>query len=74
MTVECVQETTKWNESQIGYCVKNHIYLLSGSKAYAYWKVGDSKPTYFKKPFLFETKNRTFREIPNIFDMSEVVQ
>lgn len=71
-TVQCLQETTDWDEKVCGYRVPNHTYLVHGNKAYAYWKAGADKPDYFRTPFILDQKGRTFKIIPNIFDMSEV--
>ena len=56
-----MQETTKWDK--VEYNVPNHIYMLEGWNCYGYIKAGTGERIEFKKPFRFDTRNRTFKEV-----------
>ena len=58
------QETTDW-------AVPNHIYLLSTdkSRAYGYMKAGSAEPEVFRKPYRFDARGRTFREVPELGEL-----
>jgi hypothetical protein len=63
-----VEETTKWAGGGA-----NHTYMLSNdrSKMFAYVKAGDRAVFKFKKPIRIDTRGRTFKVVPNIWDYQE---
>jgi hypothetical protein len=50
----------------------NHIYLLTTdkSKMYGYLKAGTEEVTVFKKPYTFDARRRTFREVRELGEVS----
>lgn len=65
----CVQETTKWGE----HPAPNHIYLLDDSKQkmFGYVKAGTKELKTFAEPLRFDARRRTFKAVPNTFDVKE---
>ena len=55
------QETTDWT-------MPNHVYLLSTdkSRAFGYMKAGTTEPEIFRKPYRFDARGRTFREVSEL--------
>ena len=65
-----LHETTKWD---CGFKVKNNLYLVKGSRLYAYIQEGVGKPIYLKQPILFDQRGRTFNTLKgNPFDLTQV--
>jgi hypothetical protein len=54
----------------------NHTYLLSTDKSrmYGYIKSSNQEITVFKKPYRFDARRRTFREVPELgeIDLDQV--
>jgi len=50
----------------------NHVYLLTTdkSKMYGYIKAGTEDVTVFKKPYTFDARRRTFREVRELGEVS----
>ena len=65
----CVQETTKWGE----HPTPNHIYLLDDSKQkmFGYVRSGTKELKTFAGPLRFDARRRTFKAVPNTFDIKE---
>ena len=62
-----LQETTDWSDTD--YNVKNHIYILENGRSgrmLGYVKEGTNEKIMFAKPFFFNRKNRTFKELKKI--------
>ena len=57
------ETTTDWASP-----TPNHVYLLTTdkSKMYGYIKQGTEDVTVFKKPYRFDARRRTFREVPEL--------
>ena len=55
------QEVTEWKG--VEYRQPNHVYLMSGDKAYAYSRWGESKPEYFRNPTRMDKRGRKFIEV-----------
>ena len=55
------QEVTEWKG--VEYRQPNHVYLMSGDRAYAYSKWGESKPEYFRNPTRLDRRGRKFIEV-----------
>jgi hypothetical protein len=75
MTLKILQEVTEWKG--VTYRQPNHVYLMSGDKAYAYSKWGESKPEYFRTPSRIDRRGRKFVEMkknPWKFDLSIKVE
>lgn len=56
--MRALQETTKWESP-------NWIYITNDTKEKLIAFVSDGKLTRFKKPLFFDTKKRSFKEVPN---------
>ena len=65
------REITVWDGN-----VPNHVYLLSTDKSrlFGYMKAGTTETTVFKKPYRFDARRRTFREMPELgeIDLDQV--
>lgn len=60
MTLKIMQEVTEWT----GFTRQpNHVYLMSGDRAYAYVKWGKGKPFYFKTFQRIDRRGRKFVEV-----------
>lgn len=70
MALKIMQEVTQWS----GFNRQpNHVYLMSGDKAYAYVKWGKGKPFYFRTFLRLDRRGRKFEEVKKntwCFDMS----
>ena len=55
------QEVTEWKG--VEYRQPNHVYLMSGDRAYAYSRWGESKPEYFRNPTRLDRRGRKFIEV-----------
>jgi len=55
------QEVTEWKG--VKYRQPNHVYLMSGDRAYAYSRWGESKPEYFRNPARLDRRGRKFIEV-----------
>ena len=55
------QEVTEWKG--VEYRQPNHVYLMSGDRAYAYSRWGESKPEYFRNPARLDRRGRKFIEV-----------
>jgi hypothetical protein len=60
MALKIMQEVTEWS----GFVRQpNHVYLMSGDRAYAYVKWGQGKPFYFKTFQRIDRRGRKFVEV-----------
>jgi len=59
------QEITNWD---VDYRQPNHVYLMSGDRAYAYSPWGESKLVFFNNPRRIDRRGRKFKEVPNTFN------
>ena len=69
------QEVTEWKG--VEYRQPNHVYLMSGDRAYAYSRWGESKPEYFRNPTRMDKRGRKFIEVkknPWGFDLKILAQ
>ena len=55
------QEVTEWKG--VEYRQPNHVYLMSGDRAYAYSRWGEGKPEYFRNPARLDRRGRKFIEV-----------
>ncbi len=55
------QEVTEWKG--VEYRQPNHVYLMSGDRAYAYSRWGESEPEYFRTPTRMDKRGRKFIEV-----------
>lgn len=73
MALKIMQEVTEWS----GFSRQpNHVYLMSGDKAYAYVKWGKGKPFYFRSFQRIDRRGRKFIEVKHNrwkFDLSITV-
>lgn len=59
-----LQETTNWDN--VGYSVPNHTYIVEDGRSgrlLGYIKQGRTDAIMFSKPYPFDRKHRTFKEI-----------
>ena len=60
MSLKIMQEVTQWT----GFRRQpNHVYLMSGDRAYAYVKWGKGKPFYFRTFQRIDRRGRKFVEV-----------
>jgi len=55
------EEVTEWKG--VAYRQPNHVYLMSGDRAYAYSKWGEGRPEYFLNPSRIDRRGRKFVEV-----------
>lgn len=73
MALKIMQEVTEWSNFSRQ---PNHVYLMSGDKAYAYVKWGKGKPFYFRSFQRIDRRGRKFIEVKHNrwkFDLSITV-
>ena len=69
------EEITEWKG--VAYRQPNHVYLMSGDRAYAYSKWGEGQPEYFRNPTRIDRRGRKFIEVKKNrwgFDLRIAVQ
>jgi hypothetical protein len=59
--MKIMQEVTEWKD--VSYRQPNHVYLMSGDKAYAYSKWGEGPAEYFRNPTRLDRRGRKFIEV-----------
>ena len=62
--MKAFQELTEWSTE---FDMPNHVYFLNDSKdkMYGYVQSGTSKVRKMSKPYKFNAKGRTFKEVAN---------